>query len=261
MKRFRVFVEETSESEITVADLNMEFINNALKISSFNIPATEFTSTRHKKEIQYLFNMHFFPKFDISKTIDSVNTSALNNLISLLKREDMAMFTKLHNYNLKGIGPGEVTLYFLINNCKLGGGSSAGLDVIVGSTGYEVKAVSVSRDNQAYDFKLGGTVPIDEIKKELNQLRLKLGFAGTATEISQNTLQAMKQNAPAEFKIIEEKFAKIAYDGYFKNHEVIFINNSKSSKQGNIEAVKKVKQNEIFIYHMTSGTIKPKVKL
>lgn len=261
MKRFRVFVEETSGSEITVADLNMEFINNALKISSFNIPATEFTSTAHKKEIQYLFNMHFFPKFDISKTIDGVNMVALNKLISSLKKEDMNMFKKLHGYNLKGIGPGEVTLYFLINNCRLGGGSSAGLDVIVGSNGYEVKAVSVSRDRQAYDFKLGGTVPIDETKKELNQLRVKLGLAGSSTEIAPTVLQAMKQKAPKEFGAIEAKFAKTAYDGYFKNHDVIFINNSKTSKQGDIEAVKSIKQNEIFIYHMTSGTIKPKVQL
>ena len=70
----------------------------------------------------------------------------------------------------------------------------------------------------------------------------------------------MKQRSPAEFGAIEAKFAKIAYEGYFRNHEVIFINN-RGKNQGDIEAIKKVKQNEIFIYHFTSGTIKPKVKL
>lgn len=260
MKRFRNFILEESESEITMADLNMEFINNALKISAFNLTPVEFTSLTHKKEIQYLFNMHYFPKFDISKTLDTVNMSALNRLIGMLKRENMNMFKKLHDYNLKGIGPGEVTLYFLINNCKLGGGSSAGLDVLVGSKGYEVKAVSVSRDGMAYDFKLGGTVPIDEVKMDLNRLRVKLGIGGSATEISQDKLKDMKQRSPAEFGAIEAKFAKIAYEGYFKNHEVIFINN-RGKNQGDIEAIKKVKQNEIFIYHFTSGTIKPKVKL
>ena len=113
----------------------------------------------------------------------------------------------------------------------------------------------------AYDFKLGGTVPIDEIKMDLNRLRVKLGLGGSHTEISQNKLKEMKQKAPTEFNAIEGKFAKIAYDGYFKHHEVIFINNTKGAKQCDIEAIKKIKQNEIFLYHFTSGTIKPKVQL
>lgn len=262
MKRFRHFIKESEESEITMADLNMEFINNALKVSAFNITPTEFTKTDHKKEIQYLFNMHFFPKFDITKTIDNVDMGKLNTLITTLKTQNMTMFKKLHKYNLKGIGPGEVTLYFLINNAKLGGGSSAGLDLIVGSKGYEVKAVSISNDgSMAYDFKLGGTIALDEFKTELNKLRLKLGVKGTATEIAPNDIKAMKEKAPTEFNAIEQKFAKSAYDNYFSKHEVIFINNSKFAKQGNIAAIKTVKQNEIFIYHVTSGTIKPKVKL
>lgn len=259
MKRFREFIKE--DSEITMADLNMEFINNALKVSSFNLKPAEFITLNHKKEIQYLFNMHFFPKFDIAKTIDGVNIDTLNNLITSLKTQNMAMFKKLHKYSLEGIGPGEVTLYFLINNCKLGGGRSAGVDVIVGSKGYEVKAVSVSLDRMAYNFKLGGTIPLDETKVALNKLRVKLGIGGSATEISPEKLKDMKQQAPAEYNAIEAKFAKLAYDGYFSKHEVIFINNTDTSKQGNIESIKQIKQNEIFLYHVTSGTIKPKVKL
>jgi hypothetical protein len=262
MKRFRHFIKESEESEITMADLNMEFINNALKVSAFNIPPTEFTKTDHKKEIQYLFNMHFFPKFDITKTIDVVDMGKLNTLISRLKSQNLDNFKKLHNYNLKGIGPGEVTLYFLINNAKLGGGASAGLDIMVGGKGYEVKAVSVSNDgSMAYDFKLGGTIALDEFKMDLNKLRIKLDVRGSATEIAPNDLKAMKQKAPAEFNAIEQRFAKSAYDNYFSKHEVIFINNSKYAKVGEIAAIKTIKQNEIFIYHVTSGTIKPKVKL
>lgn len=262
MKRFREFIKEEAESEIAMADLNMVFINNALKVSAFNISPNEFTSLKYKKEIQYLFNMHFFPKFDITKTIDVVDMGKLNTLITTLKNQNMDNFKKLHKYNLKGIGPGEVTLYFLINNAKLGGGGSAGLDLIVGSKGYEVKAVSVSNDGtMAYDFKLGGTIALDEFKTELNKLRVKLDVRGSATEIAPNDLKAMKEKAPTEFNVIEQKFAKSAYDNYFSKHEVIFINNSKFSKIGDIAAIKTVKQNEIFLYHVTSGTIKPKVKL
>jgi hypothetical protein len=245
-----------------MADLNMEFINNALKVSSFNLKPAEFTTLNHKKEIQYLFNMHFFPKFDIAKTIDNADMGKLNTLINSLKAQNRDNFKKLHNYNLKGIGPGEVTLYFLINNAKLGGGASAGVDITIGGKSYEVKSVSVSNDGAlAYDFKLGGTISLDQIKLDLNKLRLKLGLDGTATEISTNKIKDMKTKAPKEFNAIEQRFAKIAYDNYFSKHEVIFINNSEFAKQGDIAAIKSVKQDEIIIHAVTSGTIKPKVKL
>jgi hypothetical protein len=259
MKRFRDFIKE--ESEIAMADLNMEFINNALKISSFNLSAVEFTRLDHKKEIQYLFNMHFFPRFDITKTVNDINISRLNALIAMLKSENAAMFKKLHNYNLKGIGPGEVTLYFLINNARLGGGASAGIDLIAGAANYEVKAVNVSPDRIAYGFKLGGTFSLDEIKMDLNKLRVKSNSGGSASEISANKLKDMQQKYPAEFNAIEAKFAKLSYDNYFKKHDVIFINNTKTAKVGNIEAVKRIMPNEIFIHEVTSGTIKPKVNI
>jgi len=259
MKRFRDFIKE--ESEIAMADLNMEFINNALKISSFNLSAVEFTRLDHKKEIQYLFNMHFFPRFDITKTVNDINISRLNALIAMLKSENAAMFRKLHSYNLKGIGPGEVTLYFLINNARLGGGASAGIDLIAGAANYEVKAVNVSPDRIAYGFKLGGTFSLDEIKMDLNKLRVKSNSGGSASEISANKLKDMQQKYPAEFNAIEAKFAKLSYDNYFKKHDVIFINNTKTAKIGNIEAVKRIMPNEIFIHEVTSGTIKPKVNI
>jgi hypothetical protein len=163
MKRFREFIKEEAESEIAMADLNMEFINNALKVSAFNISSTEFTKTEHKKEIQYLFNMHFFPKFDITKTIDVVDMGKLNTLITTLKTQDMTMFKKLYNYKPDGIGPGEVMLYFLINDARLGGRQSAGIDLIVNNKNYEVKAASISTDNMAYHIKLGATFSLDDI--------------------------------------------------------------------------------------------------
>jgi hypothetical protein len=261
MKRFREFIKEEAETEIAMADLNMEFINNALKVSAFNISSTEFTKTKYKKEIQYLFNVHFFPKFDITKTIDVVDMGKLNTLITTLKTQDMTMFKKLYNYKPDGIGPGEVMLYFLINDARLGGRQSAGIDLIVNNTNYEVKAAKISTDNMAYDIKLGGTFSLDQIKIDLNNLRVKLGLGGSATEISTNKIKDMKDKVPAEFNAIESKFAKLSYDNYFKNHNVIFINNNDTPKMGNIAAIKMVKQNEIFIHAVTNGTIKPKIKL
>jgi hypothetical protein len=113
MKRFKNYIKEEAGTNMS---LDMKFINDALKVTSFNLSPSDFTTTKHKKEIQYLFNSHFFPKFDISKTLNNVDQTKLNRLITQLKAEDSSMFSKLHNYNLKGVGPGEATLFFLINN-------------------------------------------------------------------------------------------------------------------------------------------------
>lgn len=241
--------------------MDKTFISRATKITSFNLTAADFTSLKYKKEIQHLFNLYFFPKFDINKTASSFNENTINSLISVLKSEDRSMFEKLHNYNLKGVGPGEVTLFFLIDNAQLGGGSSAGVDVRIGAKGYEVKAVKVSRDKIASDFKLGGTVPLTDIIDELYKLNTKLKLPGKKTEMSGSIMDSMREKAPSDFKAIETKFKEIAYQSYFKNHEVIFINNGSGQDLGNIEAVKKISKAEIFIERVTSGTVKPKVKL
>lgn len=243
-----------------MAKLNLDFIKRAEQVTSFNINAADFQTLDHKKELQHLFNKHFFPNFDLSKTIKSVDQSQLNKLIVLLKSEDSAMFAKLHAYNLKGVGPGEATLFFLIDTARLGGGSSAGVDLLVGGTNYEVKAVKVSADRVASDFKLGGTVPLADIMTDLNKLRESLKLGGSRTEISGSITETMRTKDPKRFDDIEKKYAALAYE-YFKAHEVIFINNGSGSNLGRIEAVKKISKKDIMIERVTSGTVKPKVQL
>lgn len=242
-------------------DLDLEFIKRAEIVTSFNLVSADFTTLKYKKEIQFLFNKHFFPKFDLSKTVSSVNKDTLNRLISQLRSLDPQKFANLHSYNLKGIGPGEATLFFLINNAHLGGGTSAGVDLIAGGKEYEIKAVKVSSDNLASDFKLGGTVPLSEVIVKLVNLSNKYKLGGTRTEISGSIVNNMRVKAPSEFKDIEDMYADIAYNNYFKNHEIIFINNSSGGKLGNIESIKKVTKKDVMIERLTSGTVKPKVQL
>lgn len=245
-----------------MSDLDLGFVRRAEKVTSFNLTAKDFESLTYKKEIQHLFNKHFFPEFDLSKTVNTANKNSLNRLIKELKRIDPAAFHNVHAYNLKGIGPGEVTLYFLINKSHLGGGSSAGVDLVVGSNKYEVKAVKISRDRVASDFKLGGTVPLADIQQDLNDLRVELKLAGTRTEMSGSIIQSMREKAPQAYKKIEQKFKNISYDKYFKSHDIIFINNSKTATSyGEIEAVKAIQKKDIMIERVTSGTIKPKVDI
>lgn len=246
----------------TEPNLDADFIKSALEITSFNLSTLDFMSLKYKKEIQFLFGTNFFPKFDLSKTIkDNVIMNNLNHLISNLKHENTHMFKKLHGYNLKGIGPGEVTLYFLIDECCLGGGNSNGLDVIVGSKEYEVKAIKVTNDKCAIDFKLGGTINLSSVMSALIDLKNGIHVDDSKTEINATTIKTLKENYPNDFFKIESEYAEIAYEEYFKKHPVIFINNSKSAKVGNIEAIKNVTLSDIMIERVTSGTIKPKIKL
>jgi len=239
--------------------MNKDFIKRALHVTSFNLAAADFENVKFKKEIQYIFNMHFFPKFDLKNTIEGVDINKMNSVINKLKQEDSAMFSKMHNYNLKGVGPGEVTLYFIVNSAHLGGGSSAGVDLVASNGKFEVKATKVGRDGYASDFKLGGTAPLSDIIIMLDNIRVKHKLGGTRTEMSGAIMDQMKKLAPEEFATAQEKFAGVAAD-YFKGHKVIFINNSPSNL-GRIEAIKEVKKADVIIERVTSGTIKPKVKL
>lgn len=242
--------------------MDLDFIRRAEKVTSFNIPTRDFQSLAYKKEIQHLFNKHFFPDFNLNKTIDSIDMQKLNTLIAELKKEQGGqMLAKLHNYNLKGVGPGEATLFFLCNKAQLGGGSSAGVDIVVGTDKYEVKAVKVSTSRVASDFKLGGTVPLSDVMVKLNDLRQQTQAGGSRTEMSGSVMAAMEKKAPYEYKQIELEFATIAYDNYFKNHEIIFINNSSGPRLGYIESIKQIEKSDVMIERVTSGTIKPKVRL
>lgn len=238
--------------------MDLEFIAKAEKVASLNLSAADFQTLQHKKEIQYLFGKNFFPKFDLKKTIKSIDVVKINALIKELKSIDNGLFQKLHSYNLKGIGPGETTLFFLVDTAHLGGGSSAGVDLVAGSKKYEIKTVKVSKDRFVSDFKLGGTVPLSEIMTDLNTLREQMKLGGSKTEMSGAIIAEMVSKNPAAYAEIEKSFRAKAYE-YFKNHEVIFINNG--SNLGNIEAVAYIDADQIFIERVTSGTVKPKIKL
>lgn len=240
--------------------MDKKFIRRATQITSFNFTTSDFQSLKYKQEIQHLFNFHFFPNFDLKKTLSSVNKDKFNSLVSELKQESPELFGKLHAYNLKGVGPGEATLFFLVDNVYLGGGSSAGVDIFSGTKKYEVKAVKVSSDKVASDFKLGGTVKLNDIIQDLEDLCKKLKIPGASPAgISGSVIDSLRAKAPDEFAKIEKKYKDRAED-YFGGHEVIFINNG-SAKLGMIESIKMVSGKDVTIERVTSGTIKPRVKL
>ena len=240
-------------------NLNHEFIKRAEKVTSFNLVSSDFTDLKHKAEIQHLFNKHFFPKFDLNKTVKGVNQNKLNQLIQSLRSENPQMLKALHQYPLKGVGPGEALLYFLIDDGHLGGGSSAGVDLVTTSKNYEVKAVNVTQDGFASNFKLGATFSLAGLMKRTQDL--KKGIGGSGSEVNLSEIAKIKERFPREWEAIEEEFRDLTYKNYFRNHEIIFMINTSAARMGNIASVKKVKKDEIFFERITSGTIKPRVKL
>lgn len=247
--------------EFQIEDLDLDFVKRAEKVTTFNLTTRDMEDLKYKKEIQFLFKKHFFPNFDLKDCIDKVDMNALNNLTKKLKTENKGKFNNLFKYNLKGIGPGEVLMYFLINKAHLGGGSSAGVDlVVVGDDKYEIKAVSVSPQKYVYNFKVGGTLNLSPIVTQLLDLKKKAGAAGKGNEIPTNSIRSIAQKFPIEFKKVQEAYRKETYNNYFRNHSIIFMNNS-TSKIGEIVSIKDVKRNDIEIDAVTSGTIKPRVRI
>tara|TARA_Y100000114_G_scaffold116115_1_gene110368 strand:+ start:194 stop:1000 length:807 start_codon:yes stop_codon:yes gene_type:complete len=268
MQRFRTFLKEMAA--VNIADLNTEFLKRAQKVTSFNLQTKDFESLQYKAEIQHLFNMHFFPDFDLDNTIKGdIKMDVANKLIKQLKSEDKTNFNKLHYYNLKGVGPGEATLYFLCDKAMLGGGASAGVDIIIAGKKYEVKAANYSKNTGTLTgFKLGGTVPLGDMVTKAVEMKNMMGLKTQGkgqNEVNTSQIDAIRKKFPADWKKIEIQYGRAAAK-YFGNTPVIFINNNGSGGRltadgGEIVTIKKVGFNDIQIHTITQGTIKPRVKV
>ena len=242
-------------------NLDYDFIRRAEKVTSFNLSERDFNSPKYQREIRFLYIKNFFPGFDDKLFTDQVDAASINRGIDALKRQDLAKFQNLFKFTPGGLGPGEVMLFFLIDNAQLGGAGSAGVDVIVGSERYEVKAAVISKNSVASGFKLGGTVGLSQLMIDLNSLRERLKLGGSRTEIPGSVIKEMSLKDPDTFAELKGRFRQISYNSYFKNHKIIIINNTPSTNFGRIEAIKQVQFADIDIERVTSGTIKPLVQL
>ena len=259
MKSFKFYVTEESFS---LDDLDMEFIRQAEQITTFNLNETHFRTLEYKKEIQHLFVKHFFPGFSLSDTIDKVDKDAINKVVRQLKAIDKERFKKLHRYNLDRVGPGEATLFFIINNAVLGGGGSAGTDLFVDGKLYEIKGAKYNVDeNTVSDFKLGGTVELQDLMGRLMDLRDRLGISGSRTEISKNRMKAMRREAPKEFEEIEQEYVERAFQYLNKNDLIIMNNNDAIKNQGEAMIVGKIRKRDVGLERLTSNTIKPFIRV
>ncbi len=246
--------------------LDQAFIKRATRVTSFNLTSNDFTSLKNKLEIQTLYQQHMFPSFSPEKALGTISVSGYNRLVSMLKSDDASQYERLHNLALKGVGPGEAVMYLLTKKGHLGGGSSAGVDLVNGSSKYEVKAAkwkSKSSKNAVSDFKLGGGLAgMTQVETALQELAFDLGLRPKgAAEISGKIMAEMKEREPAKYKQIESDYQKLA-GRYFGNHETIFLQTERNQSDfGEILAIKRVSPSDITMERFTSKSIKPIVKI
>lgn len=209
-----------------------------------------------------------FGDFDPDMALNSLTKNGFNKLVKLLKRDDKDQFDKLHNLPLKGVGPSEAVFFLLTKNGQLGGGSSAGVDLIMGSSKYELKAVkwkSKATKDYVADFKLGGNIPgMTTVESELQQLAYDTGVTNikSAPEISGSKMEAMQKANPSGFEQIRQKYKTLAYQHYFRTHEVVFVQNERNQPDfGEIIEIMNVKPEDIEMERYTSRSIKPLVKV
>lgn len=247
-------------------ELDKAFIKRATRITSFNLTSADFTSLKNKIEIQTLYQQHMFPSFSPEKALGTITASGYNKLVALLKKDDLSQYEKLHNLSLKGVGPGEAVMYLLTKQGHLGGGSSAGVDLVNGGSKYEVKAAkwkSKTRKDSVSDFKLGGgLIGMTQIETDIQNLAFELGLKPKGSvEISGKVFEEMRKLNPNKYNEIEGRYQKLA-GSYFANHDTIFLQTEKNQSDfGEILAIKKVKPSDITMERFTSKSIKPIVRI
>jgi len=251
---------------LNIKDLDTAFLQRAQKITSFNLSPADFITLNHKSEIQYLFHTHFFPKFDLTKTLKGApDTNKLNQLIRALKSENAANFSAMHNYNLKGVGPGETTLFFLCDKGHLGGGASAGLDIVINNKGYEIKAGNLSRDNYFSGFKLGGTVPLDKIVSAATELRDRdkniKAKGNERNGVNGTQIKMIEEKYKDEWvKNCVKPYIKLAHQYLTKNPLILMINTTPAARKGEVFFIGTIRQDQVEIDVISQGTVKPKIK-
>ena len=247
--------------------MDNDFIKRATRVTSFNLSSADFTSTKYKQEIQHLYRQHMFGSFNPDDSLKTLDLRQYNKLVKILKNDDKEQYEKLHNLPLKGVGPGEAVLYLLTSTGYLGGGSSAGVDLVVGSKKYEVKAVkwkSKTTKDYVSDFKLGGNIPgMTQLESDIQRAFYDNGYTKTlgAPEIKASLFTQFEKENPNVYAKFEKRYQDLA-KSYFGDHDTVFIQTESNQPDfGEIISIQRVKAEDIKMERYTSRSIKPLVKV
>ena len=281
--RFAAAYQRAINEEEFVDGLDMEYINKCSVSNAFKLDTKDLQSIGFKSEIRFLICRKYFPELQTADIfLDKVTTAkALNLSLDTIASINETALRELVQLNAgSGLGPGEALLYFLLDNVTIGGGGSAGVDIIDGGTKYELKAVKLrKKDMMLNEFKLGGTVDISDIQSRMMRLKkamletLPKVKEGEKTGINDQHIKAFQnpkikklikeRDDLTSYEDLEKEFQQLAYDEYFKAHPIIFMGSKDANKKeyGRIFAIMDVKKEDIRIHQVTSSTIKPGVIL
>lgn len=278
--RFAAALQRAVNEEKFIDGLDLDYINKCSVSNAFKIDTKDLQSLTFKSEIRFLITRKYFPELQTSDIFLPKITTAkeLNKSLSTIASLNPGAMLDLLQLNAgSGLGPGEALLYFLLDGVTIGGGSSAGVDVIDGGTKYELKAVKLRKnDMMLTDFKLGGTVDISGIQKKLMDLKkamletLPNVKEGEKTGINNDHIKAfqnskvkkvIKERGLTNYEDLEKEFQELAYNEYFKAHPIIFMGSKGANKSefGRIFAIMDVQKEDIRMHQVTSSTIKPGV--
>ena len=266
-----------AEYSLEMDGLDLDFIKNASTSNTFKLDAKDFQSLKYKNEIRFLISKRWFPDLQMSDLfLSAIDLNSLNAALNTIHSANKSGFLELLQEEPKGMGPGEVLLYFLLDNAHLGGAKSKGVDLIDNGTEYEIKAAKRNATTGTlYNFKLGAVKGISKIASKIMDLKEELlkfypdMDEGEDTGVKKIHLEGFKSNKFLKhikntklegWDALLIEFQKAAYQGYFKNHPIIFVGSKTASKDeiGRIYNILDVQQKQIGM-SVTSGTIKPRV--
>ena len=236
---------------------------NKLPYNDKAIPESDYTNITHKKQIREIFNKNYFKNFsDYLKTLDS--PQQINQRIKKLKEINIQGYNNLFA-KVYSLGPGERVLYYLIDSAELGGGSSAGVDITVNGSQYEIKGANISAASGnnifAYGFEVSRSLDVFSIINSIYALCQQNNISiESRTEIKTSSIDALRLKMPKEYAIIERKFAILLGSDYFKN-KLIILNNNNSKNYGLVEFIGKVNADNITIERISRGVVRPKIKI
>jgi len=285
MKTFKAYLNEEEERINEMAMLSQnpeeyEFLKRVMSRTNLEFLPGDFENTKFKRIIQQLIAAKWFHKAKDIKTSSAVDLKNLKTGIAQLKSIDKKAYEKLFSYKPKGSnpGPGEVVLYFLIDKAVIAGDNSRGIDLIVGSTEYEVKGAKVGAKHGLYGFQTGGTVSDTDIKAGFLKLKNKIkNPSKEKNNVTTKDLEQIEKEFPRDYKNLLSKYQKIVYDEYFSKKEIIFFNANTSSKpkprqdgsigeqgipaaRGNLETIMRVKKEDIGIQEIGGRGIAVKIR-
>lgn len=232
------------------------FISRAEQYTAFSFYPNDLTSVKYKNEIRHIISKNWFPKIQNDHYVLELNKDKINDSIHKLKEHNGDGFNRLYSYNLKGVGPGEIMLYYIIDGAEKINNSVSGVDMRINGDNYEVKAVKTVYNKFLHgtymnDFKLGGSVNLVEIMKGLQEIGKV-----NSTELSASKINDLRSDN--DFLELEQTFRQLVVE-YFRENQIIFLSNEQKNL-GEVIDIRTVKSDHIYIERMTSGTIKPLVK-